>query len=582
MTLRKKFMLYILVLLIFSLIVVPVIGFQYVRKLISRQMLSLSSANLQQIAVGINSVVDDMIASSNLLAMDSTILDILEGTSSLEYRSQQVRSIQNSFKSVEAGNLFAYSADIMLLDMKGNIYSNYSNEPKWNVTYEDIANQPFFEVMLSNNKSIYWLTSEKQYYDIKKMPFNDGLILARLVRRNFDSRVLGILLVHISQNQTHNKILNTASSEFDYMKKYLVDLDGNIIIRSENTGELNYQSELFMEILSLSNGDNMTVDDEKVMILHTPIQKTAWNIIAIVPYKELMQDYEEYTRFFILMNTMFMFLITLAAFFLSGRITSSIRSLDDLMKEVSKGDFSIRSNISGSLEINSFSKTFNIMLDKIDFLLLEIERVTKEKERSRTQILQAQMTPHFLLNTLNGIKWLCVIEGAKTAEKMLISLGYLLEHSMQVDKELIRLSEELDLVVKYCDLQKMRYGHIFKLEIDVPEALLDAPVPILLLQPLVENCILHAFDGMDVPGSIIITAQADNNYILINIRDNGSGMAMEKLSLPNQETRRDRIGIQNVMERIQLYYGTDCGLMVQSSPGSGTTVTVKIKLIDEE
>ena len=210
------------------------------------------------------------------------------------------------------------------------------------------------------------------------------------------------------------------------------------------------------------------------------------------------------------------------------------------------------------------------MSTKLDILFKENRRITKEKEECRLLALQTQIQPHFLLNTLNGIKWLCIIESAPTAERMIGSLGYILEYSLGQPKDCITLEEEIECLRHYIELQKMRYGNTFDVEFQIDETLKSLPVPVLILQPLVENSIIHGIREMEDRGFIRVAACWQGTQICLSVEDNGEGMDAERIrQVINGVGSTDSIGIVNVKERMELYY-RDSEFEILSEKGKGT------------
>jgi len=552
-SMRHKYLMSLL-LLIVPLIIVPIIGIRYTSEMFEKTMTSLYQVNLRQIAGSMNFVIDDIISSSNLLAMDEDIISVLDKDSEFAYRFEKTKKVMEAFKKVEAANLYSFNVDLILMDMNHNIYDNSIHEYRKPVEYEDIASQHFFQEMIMNKKTLYWITSPEDFSFPEKIPFTGGITLARLLFHKNTSHISGMLIINVSPNQNFKNILYSSSFE-NYLKVFITDDAGNIIV---------------------STAPVPSVDKDGTLFLKEPLSKVSWYIVGEIPYRTLMKDYLEYNRFQIGLNICFLLLTAFAVYLLSGYITKPIMEINLFVKEITKGDYSKRLHISDSYELQALSNTLNSMLDETNRLLNDIESITREKERSRTRILQAQLTPHFLLNTLNGIKWLCNIEGAKSAEKMIVSLGYLLEHTLNTDRDFIPLSEEIACLNRYVDLQHMRYGYIFRFETDIKEDAADIPVPILILQPLVENCIIHAFDGIDYIGIIRISAVIENNFLIILVSDNGIGIDNDWYNRSTEFDSREHIGIKNVLERIRLYYYDDGNVSISRKQEGGTIVTITI------
>lgn len=581
-SIRHKY-LFSLLLLIIPLIIVPVIGVQYTSAMFKKTTFNLCKANLQQITGSMNFVIDDMIASSNLLAMDEDIHKVLEQDSAFTYQFEKTKLVLDSFRRVEAATLYSYNVDFALLDMNNNIYSDNTNEYRKPLEYEDISSQSFFQDIIDRKKTLYWITSPEDLSAAEEFPFHGGITLARLLFYSNTNHVSGMLLINISPTQNFKNILYSSTFE-KYMDIFITDSAGNIIV-STVSDTTQYPPENMLTIISATQSSSLTFDRGSTLFLHQELSKVPWYIVGEIPYHTLMQDYIEYNRFQIGINIFFLVLTVVAIYLLSGYITKPILQIDSFVQEITKGDYSKRLYIKGSYEFEALSHTLNSMLDQTTLLMKDIESITREKERARTKILQAQLTPHFLLNALNGIKWLCNIEGAKSAEKMIVSLGFLLEHTLNTDKEFVPLSEEIECLKRYVNLQHMRYGYIFQFDTDIEDRAASYPVPIFLLQPLVENCIIHAFDGIDFIGRITVKAFINGNNLIIQVIDNGIGITKDWYTCIKEQDSREHIGIKNVLERINLYYNGNGNFNISPLESGGTLASITIPvsgLMEEE
>ncbi len=576
MTIRQRFLYSILSLIIIPMLVMPWVGYWYVRGVISDQMIALTNQNLQQMASGINHIVDDVISSSNAIVLDEEILDVLQQKKTFEYEFMADRFIEKKLKNVEAGKLYPYNTEIILIDFYENIYTTGESD-YWK--YDQVVKQDWFERAIENKGYFLWLAPEKQY--LEHPDSKQGFIMVRLVQRDYIEES-GVLIIRVYPERKIDDILYV-DDKFKGTMQYLVNNKGEIILQTDDISNDYYYPELFHDIKVNSVDNIMEINNTKVIVSSKKINKTNWSIIQIAPYNLIMKEIKGYRNFTIIFNSIFILLIILSAYILSGHITKSIRQLCCSMEQVMRGNFQVKSQISGSEEINLLNTTFNIMIDKIQQLIEKVRHVTQERQRTKLEALQAQINPHFLLNTLNGIKWLCVIEGAQVAERMLMNLGFLLENTLGRYDDTISLRDEIEGLEKYAELQKMRYGNIFHLSSDIPEDLYDVQIPVLLLQPIVENSILHAFEDYEEIGQINVKAQQCKQYIHISISDNGVGLSEKDIEqIFELEERKEpgkysSIGLKNVKERIKLYYGEDSDMTIECGDQGGTVVTLKIK-----
>lgn len=280
--------------------------------------------------------------------------------------------------------------------------------------------------------------------------------------------------------------------------------------------------------------------------------------------------------------TIVMLLIFLTAY--SSRITKEITKpltqLTNRVEDITAGDFQMKEPIQASeTEIQLLSDGFEEMVGKLNSLIDENKRVERRKRHAELELLQAQINPHFLYNTLDTIIWLIESDNKQVSIDMVSSLSSFFRFSLSRGKDVISLAEEEQHVLSYLQIQKTRYQDRMDYEIDIPEALHAYLLPKLTLQPLVENSIYHGIKLQREKGQIKVSAVDLGDKIELIVKDNGAGMTEERLdelkaALNNGE--KVGFGLRTVHQRIQLLFGDDYGLQLQSTEGVGTTVTAII------
>lgn len=273
------------------------------------------------------------------------------------------------------------------------------------------------------------------------------------------------------------------------------------------------------------------------------------------------------------------------AVLLTRSMSRPIHSLVNAMNRVEEGDLSVRVELRRNDELGILGRSFNSMAERLKELLDNVVEKQRQLRRSELRALQAQINPHFLFNTLDSIKWLAKLNQAPEISRIATQLGKLLRSSISCDEDLITVEESLENIQSYLEIQKIRYNDKFEAFIEVPVELYPYRIPKLILQPLVENAILHGLEDKPGPGRIVINGYLDEHLLVFEIVDDGVGMAPEKVADiragMDLRTSKQSIGIHNVHRRIQLYYGEAYGLTVHSTPGSGTTMTLRMPAVLE-
>ncbi len=275
-------------------------------------------------------------------------------------------------------------------------------------------------------------------------------------------------------------------------------------------------------------------------------------------------------------------LAAVLAFLLSAYLTRPIRRLKSRLEKISANDFSFDPEIERTRdEIGEIGHTVNEMAMSIQHLLDDTERMYQQRQNIEIALLQSQVNPHFLYNTLDSIRWMAVIQKCPGIAGMLCSLVNLLKNIAKGTQARIPLKEELALLDDYIAIQSVRYMETFTFESKVPPELADCRIIKLTLQPLVENAIFHGIEPTGECGTITLSGWEEAGDVLLCVEDNGAGIPPELLpTLLTAERQHDRssmngIGVANVHKRLQLTYGKQYGLAVESVLGEYTRVTVR-------
>lgn len=285
----------------------------------------------------------------------------------------------------------------------------------------------------------------------------------------------------------------------------------------------------------------------------------------------------------VLMGALCLGLCLWCAWALSRYLTRPVRALDEAMGEVERGNLSVRVPDGREDELGRLADSFNRMVREYRANLERSVQRQRELNETQRRMLQAQLNPHFLYNTLDSIKWLGVTHHVPQVAALATDLAALLRASIS-ENELITLEQDLELTDRYIDIQLLRFEDRFTCEIDVPERLRRCLVPKLVLQPLVENAIIHGLAGRE-DGYIKLWAEEEGEDLLLFVSDNGCGIPAEVLERLNGEERRGpggHLGLYNVDSIVRLHFGPGYGLSARSRPGEGSTVCLRLPMRKED
>lgn len=267
------------------------------------------------------------------------------------------------------------------------------------------------------------------------------------------------------------------------------------------------------------------------------------------------------------------------SFRLTDGIIQPVNIMLDKVKKVGRGKFDMIPIEAEIEEIEELDEGINKMARKISALLENVRQEKEMQHLTELQLIQAQVNPHFLYNTLDTIVWL--IEGGMTddAVEMISSLSIFFRTSLSKGNDIIPLSEEERHTLSYLEIQQYRYRDILEFEINIPKELSGIPVPKLSIQPLAENALYHGIKNRRGKGKILIEGKEEEDALVLTVSDNGQGMTPERLHEVQEAIRtgeRAGFGLAAVAERIALYYGPGYGMKIFSEEGKGTTVEIRL------
>lgn len=271
------------------------------------------------------------------------------------------------------------------------------------------------------------------------------------------------------------------------------------------------------------------------------------------------------------------------AWLLSRHLSKPVKELSLAMGRVERGDFTVRIETDRLDELGTLSKGFNSMVQEYRLNLDRSVKRQKELNDVQLRLMQAQLNPHFLYNTLDAMKWLGVTNHVPKVAALATDLATILRTSISRE-EMVTLEAELALIDHYINIQSIRFEDRFTCEIDVKEEFQSCLVPKLVLQPLVENAILHGVSGRE-DGYVKLWAERDGEALVLSVSDNGCGMPeelVEKLNSPDKRIQGGHLGLYNVDSIIRLHFGGEYGISARSDQGKGSCVSVRLPLLRKE
>ena len=364
---------------------------------------------------------------------------------------------------------------------------------------------------------------------------------------------------------------------------FLVDQEGNIVYHPQQ--QLLYAGLKSENTAILATLEDDVYVDDTVIYCVTSVEGSDWRVVGVSYVDELVnRNVQEMIRLSWLLAAVVLAAALLTSWLLSQLLGRPLRGLASAMESFeSDADHFTYRPVGGTREVQELSNSFGHMVVRIQQLMTTVREEEVNLRKTELKALQAQINPHFLYNTLDSIAWMCERGRNADAVKMVHALARLFRISISKGHELIPIAKEIEHAESYLQIQKYRYKNQFTYQFDVDEECLNYYCNKITLQPIIENAINHGLDLMVDEGCITVRVCQDGGDILFFVQDNGVGMSPEQVASILQHGPKDRtgIGIKNVNDRLQIYFGKKYGLHITSELDVGTCVEIRMPKIQE-
>lgn len=433
--------------------------------------------------------------------------------------------------------------------------------------------KPHVQHVFDNSENHYkWVFSVSRAVEITYGPYTDQ----------------GVLLIDVGYDSLNQLFDGITLGNSGYV--YLASADGDLIYHPE--AQLIYSGlvqENHEEAVRYRDGNHEERfrNEERIVTVKT-VGYTGWKIIGAAPLGGVNLNMLKTQLLFIFIIALVIFILMITNSFISSKITDPIKELEKSVNEIEDGNLEAEVYVGGSYEIRHLGRSIQNMAERIRKLMADVVAEHESKRRTEFDILQAQINPHFLYNTLDIIVWMIENEKQSEAVKVVTALARFFRISLSKGKSIIPVRDELEHVRNYLMIQHMRFKNRFTYTLEADEEVLELASLKLVLQPLVENAIYHGMEFMDGDGEIHVKIWRENDDLYMKVSDNGLGMTKEQVErllvdhghVPSKSG--SGIGVRNVNERIKLYFGNEYGLIIESESDEGTEVTVHLRAVPYE
>lgn len=567
-TLKYRLFIAYITLLMLPLCIAIYYLFQHFETIRQNDMIDRMSERMQQVYISLTDMMAFSYKANTMLSQDESLIQIMHAPDKYDpfVRKKIIESkmfgINNSFFFHQTELYFRF------IDRNGNVYTSYA--PNDQLTNERKELQEWQNKLQIGLRPYRWVAND--WNDVRGSQGSKLLSLYTMLddelRGNYGLARISINIQEWFNNTLKDNPVNQDLTIFTGQEE--------IILQNKESA---FSVDSMKRIIS-SHAKNGHYKDERALSLvnYSYVEELDWYVVSQMPLSELQREVKQ------LRLMIYMFLIILVivfitvTFFLASRITKPLYVLKRSMEEASDKKLNVKISINQGAtdEIRSLSDSFNRMIDDVVLLIAKLKQEERQKQVVRFQMLLYQMNPHFLLNTLNTVKWIARKEKQDAIAGICTSLGLILEASLNSDIELIPLKEEITLLRSYESIQAFRFREQFTIEYETEESVQYALVPKFSLQPLTENSIAHGFNMSEGRGTIWVRARAEGSELVLEVEDNGIGM--EEAAHNKGRRSGHGIGLSNLRERLELLFKRE-GVIELISGAEGTLVRIRMPLL---
>lgn len=515
-----------------------------------------------QISMSIDNMVESFNRVMDGVAFDEEIQRLLQKEYINNTEKYQLNKQLSSL--VVDGTMMSDEVDLIYL------YDRKNARVKLRRSVNDKSYQYFDELHLNN------------YDESGKVTWNiqQSAITANRMIYNLDSyymNVIGYLTMSMNKSYLQNRIKKFDPTEERYI--FILDDQDNLVL--SNSGYKKIDSWLTDQKYDSVDSDSFieVPGYGRMLVSVDKSDLTGWKIISLISLNEITEGPTLIQRTIFIIGFVAILVGIIMIWISTNHIVRPLNKLSLVMDEVEKDNFNVQVQLNRIDELGRVGDSFNRMMNKINTLISDIYKKDINEKDAQLRALRAQINPHFLYNTLDAINWMAQFGKTEDVSKMTISLSRLLKSSIQNKKEFINLKDEIKYIEDYMAIQKIRFQGKIQYSIQLDPDTENCLVPKLILQPLVENAMVHGLEKKVEKGYLFINASVVNNQLHIQVLDNGAGMDKDVLNslltgeyVPTKDNGGTGNGIANVRNRIKLLYGKDYGLKIESNVNVGTFV----------
>lgn len=592
---QNKLIFLLVFLITVSLILMGFFSFNIASKIVNEKIEYNMKSSVNQIRYNLDVILSNMRSMVEVVYQDRPTQKFLAQNSDIYTRQQYNDIIMSKMTWYNAVASYLFSSD-------GRVYG-------YNMTYTDTdlnyKTLPEYKKSKESNR-IVWISTNHVGIGSRLIPedIKNRFGIAVTIK-DFDSmNEVGFMEINFKESEIFNVYNKIKMTDNSY--GFILDEDGNIVshpIKSLLGTKSEFYPQLKNKVYNSLNGSFSFRDNNaSYLVIYDTLQANGWKLVFILPNKDLVKDIDLIRNTFLVIVIIGSLISVLLALVISRSISRPISDIISVMTRFGKGDLSARIEKYNNRtdEVGVLANEFNSMIKQINLLIKNNYHNEIKKKEAEMEALQAQINPHFLYNTLDSINFIARKYKVDEISRMVIALGDLMRISIRKDFYVITVRDEVNYIQNYMTIQSIRYKDKFSLEINIDNDVYDVMIPKLILQPIIENALVHGIEEKVGKGTIRLNGYKIANNLVFEVIDDGVGMEESVVNemlknnileyenmtekglivenLGNNKKKGSNIGLLNVDMRLKIAFGKEFGLSVQSKIGEGTKVTVRLPL----
>lgn len=567
-SIRTKLIIGFLTILLPLVLILSIVFYSYSAEIVLKQSLEQTREIVEQFSISLDNYMGLMRNKMEILADSPTIQEELNThqdkedikNDSFYSRNKRIRRIMlQIYSSVTMNDVEIYGIN------ETNHYLSL-----WSKKYEIPDKDILFEnAKLSKGRSVL----------VNNINDTDTIQMIKMVKDLQTYKPIGYIRFGLKRNHIEKMAKNINFGS-----------DGGVVIFDENLNKISgiahdsVLSKLLKEKPSIGNFSYSEGKNEYTAV-HIHSDSTGWTTVGVIPLRYINKDLAGIQYLTVIIIVLTIIIGVTVSVIIAQSLILPLENTVNALEKFSRGDFAVRLKENRCDEIGKLNRIFNKAIKEINELMQKVTQSEILNKEMEFKTLQSQMNPHFLYNTLDAINWLAFKEKQTEICNLVAAISSLIRASISNKKSIITIEQELDYVKNYIYIQHIRYKDRFDTIYDIDESLLKQAVPKLIIQPIVENAIIHGIENSKNKNLLYISIKRENECIVIIVKDTGIGMTDEKVSEllkeplnaeGDEQKAHTNLGLYAVHKRIQLMYGDLYGLAVHSQAGEGTTVTLHI------